>query len=674
TNAAILFNTVGVNGAIVDNSGLINGGERGIRFETGVGSTFTASITNNSSGTIQGVDEAIQIQAGAVTAGSLTINNAGTIFSSFNQAIDLSGATGSFSANIFNFGSMLGDINDGLRVGASSTIINSGTINGGSGAGFSLDVDGVNFQANATGTLTNNAGGAISGDRHGINAGLTTNITVTNNAGATITGRNGSGVGSDSGGAVINFGTITGAFSNSLGSDENSPGQVFPIPDGNPDGDGDGIDFDGQATILNHGIIQGTGAGGHGSDGRANTSEGIALGGGSITNFAGATISGVGLGILVDDSSTGNAPFLTTIVNDGTISGGTSFGIRLVSTFADTIDNGGTISGGGGVAIEFGSGDNTLKIRAGSVITGTTNGGLGSNTLDYSGHGATGVAVNLATGAATGTGGVTSFLTVLGSAGGDTLTGSADVNTLKGNAGNDILRGGLGADILEGGDGNDQFIFDATDASVLGGNGTDTFVLETTTALTLVAAQSIEAVLGSTGNDFVNATGLTVATSLKGQNGNDTLRGGSGKDVLEGGLGADKLLAGIGNDTLRGGTGKDQSTGGLGRDIFDFDTIKDSGKTTATRDIILDFKRGQDDIDLSTIDARSGTLKNDKFVFIGNQAFHNVKGEVHFVQINKAGTANDVTMVEGDVNGDGKADFQIALKGLFTLTGSDFIL
>jgi hypothetical protein len=33
-----------------------------------------------------------------------------------------------------------------------------------------------------------------------------------------------------------------------------------------------------------------------------------------------------------------------------------------------------------------------------------------------------------------------------------------------------------------------------------------------------------------------------------------------------------------------------------------------------------------------------------------------------------------VTLVEGDVNGDGKADFQIELSGLHTLTGADFIL
>ena len=161
---------------------------------------------------------------------------------------------------------------------------------------------------------------------------------------------------------MTNYGTITGAFSNSAGSDVNGP--RARRPDGINDGDGDGVDIDGHATIDNYGLIQGTGAGGHGSDGLPNTSEGIAAGGGSITNHAGATISGLGLGILIDDSSQGSAPFQTAIVNNGTISGINSVGIRIVSTFADTIVNNGTISGGGGVAILFGDGDNTLSIGA----------------------------------------------------------------------------------------------------------------------------------------------------------------------------------------------------------------------------------------------------------------------------------------------------------------------
>ena len=41
---------------------------------------------------------------------------------------------------------------------------------------------------------------------------------------------------------------------------------------------------------------------------------------------------------------------------------------------------------------------------------------------------------------------------------------------------------------------------------------------------------------------------------------------------------------------------------------------------------------------------------------------------------NPAGTANDKTIIYGDINGDARADFQIELTGLKTLTVSDFIL
>lgn len=41
---------------------------------------------------------------------------------------------------------------------------------------------------------------------------------------------------------------------------------------------------------------------------------------------------------------------------------------------------------------------------------------------------------------------------------------------------------------------------------------------------------------------------------------------------------------------------------------------------------------------------------------------------------NHAGTTNDKTIVEGDVNGDGRADFQIELTGLLHLIKGDFTL
>ena len=120
--------------------------------------------------------------------------------------------------------------------------------------------------------------------------------------------------------------------------------------------------------------------------------------------------------------------------------------------------------------------------------------------------------------------------------------------------------------------------------------------------------------------------------------------------------------------------GRDTLAGGLGVDVFVFSRVTDSGKTVAARDTILDFKHGQDKIDVDAIDAIAGTIKNDAFKFIGAAGFYSIKGELHAFKINLPGTAHDMTIVEGDVNGDGAADFQIALTGLIGLTKADFIL
>ena len=61
----------------------------------------------------------------------------------------------------------------------------------------------------------------------------------------------------------------------------------------------------------------------------------------------------------------------------------------------------------------------------------------------------------------------------------------------------------------------------------------------------------ITIVMGS-GNDTVDATGLSHSILVFGGAGNDVLRGGSGNDDLRGGDGDDVLEGNGGNDTLRG--------------------------------------------------------------------------------------------------------------------------
>jgi hypothetical protein len=91
------------------------------------------------------------------------------------------------------------------------------------------------------------------------------------------------------------------------------------------------------------------------------------------------------------------------------------------------------------------------------------------------------------------------------------------------------------------------------------------------------------------------------------------------------------------------------------------------------RDVITDFIAlgvpADDTIRLSAIDARPGGVDN-AFKFIGSHKFHHRDGELRF----KIDVAHDSTIVQGDVNGDGRADLEIELTGKWVLHATDFIL
>ncbi len=261
---------------------------------------------------------------------------------------------------------------------------------------------------------------------------------------------------------------------------------------------------------------------------------------------------------------------------------------------------------------------------------------------------------------------------------GTTLT-SIEAALVVGTGLGDYLRGGSLADYLRGGEGNDTIIGGAGADTLGGDDGTDVLSYAFSTAgvsvnLTTLAASGgdaagdvisgFENVVGGLGADTL--VGNAVANVLSGGNGADSLRGEAGADVLIGGSGNDTLDGGSGNDTLTGGGGLDRLTGGLGSDTFVFLSIKDS--TVANSDLITDFARKADTIDLSAIDAIQFGL-NDAFTFIGTSAFtQGQAGQLRYAQ------TLSTTVVQGDVNGDGVADVQIVLQGLLSMTASDFLL
>ena len=173
---------------------------------------------------------------------------------------------------------------------------------------------------------------------------------------------------------------------------------------------------------------------------------------------------------------------------------------------------------------------------------------------------------------------------------------------------------------------------------------------------------------------YTLALGNVTPETLLGTDGNDVLNGASvDRNLIFAGLGNDLLAGGPYNDLLVGGRGADKMSGGPGEDIYDFDSKKDTGKTAATRDKIFDFEHAIDALDLRGIDAKIGT-GNQAFKFIAKLPFSDTPGELHYFKVNKAGIVNDKTILEGDTNGDGLADFQIELSKLINLAAADFFL
>lgn len=169
---------------------------------------------------------------------------------------------------------------------------------------------------------------------------------------------------------------------------------------------------------------------------------------------------------------------------------------------------------------------------------------------------------------------------------------------------------------------------------------------------------------GNVGNDVLS--GFSGNDRLIGRNGDDVLIGGGGNDKLLGGGGNDKLVGGAGNDVLIGGAGSDRLFGGGGKDIFQFGNISET--PVSGSDYIFDFESGTDLIDLKRIDATASNPENDSFTFIGSSGFTGVEGQLRVAQIQTN------TIILGDVNGDGVADFRIIIKDLVSLTAADFIL
>jgi hypothetical protein len=120
----------------------------------------------------------------------------------------------------------------------------------------------------------------------------------------------------------------------------------------------------------------------------------------------------------------------------------------------------------------------------------------------------------------------------------------------------------------------------------------------------------------------------------------------------------------LGSDSLYGGVDKV-------RDVFDFNSIAESKVGTA-RDKVYNFLKGIDDLDLKTIDANTKVSGDQAFKFAGTKVAAN---SVWYAakEVDGSSKTKDI-IVYGDVNGDAKADFEIGLVGVTSLTTADFVL
>jgi aryl-phospho-beta-D-glucosidase BglC (GH1 family) len=256
-----------------------------------------------------------------------------------------------------------------------------------------------------------------------------------------------------------------------------------------------------------------------------------------------------------------------------------------------------------------------------------------------------------------------------GRAGNDVLTGTSAADQINGHQGNDSLKGLGKSDTLHGESGNDTLDGGAGSDTMIGGTGNDSFFVDNAgDKVGEAKLQGIDKASASISYTLpANVEDLVLS-------GTSHLRG-AGNEMgnrITGNSGANPLLGGGGNDILRGADGADILNGGGGSDRFDFDLLSDSNGAAIDR--IADFARGQDRIDLSSIDANSKLAGNQAFAFIGSKAFTGVAGQVHFTAKDQAGTTGDHLLLQADVNGDRTADFTLRVDGLQPLQAGDLIL
>ena len=248
-----------------------------------------------------------------------------------------------------------------------------------------------------------------------------------------------------------------------------------------------------------------------------------------------------------------------------------------------------------------------------------------------------------------------------------------------GGASREKIRAGLDNDEVLAGGGDDIFFANGQTGEVVdgndlfdGGDGRDTYDARSETGNVYMNLEQGRVTSLGVGNDVLidveNLAGGSVADTMIGDDFSNVFKGNGGNDNMVAQAGRDRLVGTTGRDRLNGGTGKDVLYGGADDDFFDWNAAGESTKTISDRDLVADFAQGGDVFDASGIDANTVLAGNNAFTFIGGVAFSSTPGELRFT------VADSNTFFHGDTNGDGVADLEVQILGVFALLGTDFVL
>lgn len=297
----------------------------------------------------------------------------------------------------------------------------------------------------------------------------------------------------------------------------------------------------------------------------------------------------------------------------------------------------------------------------------------------------------------------------IGASGEETLQGGPDNDLVIGIGGNDLLLGRDGDDTLLAGNGNDTLAGDngpilpydpANDPAfgpyppAYGGTPGNNLIIAGGGDDQVTAGFGADTVFGGDGNDTIRGYGSFGGSPLgiagvNAADGPDRLFGGAGDDLILGAGGADWLVGGAGADTLVGGRDGDTLLGGAGPDEFRFgrslepfasDLALDTGVGPGRRDILLDFRQGEDRIDLSRYENFSAPPGESAPVFLGTDPFQaSIAPQIRY-DIQDGRTIVQIAAPLGDPGpgleppAPGGPSAEIELLGTHALTGADFIL